>query len=128
MVSEVPGVEIHAEAFETMASRTFSGFGARRNRADGLRRHRDPRRIDLRATNRDGRRIRSARLLIAAAFWMPVLFFHHDIVFPFFAPVAVAWMSTMGAAVYQHFFVRRASAPVRIREVALSAGDSLGRA
>ena len=47
-------------------------------------------------------------LLLALAAWTPVEFFRHDIVFPFFAPVAVAWLSiAAGAAIYQHFFVRR---------------------
>jgi signal transduction histidine kinase len=46
-------------------------------------------------------------LLLAAAHWTPVIMFHRDIVFPYFAPVATAWFSTAGAAIFQHFFVRR---------------------
>ena len=33
--------------------------------------------------------------------------FRNGVVFPFFAPAAVAWLTTAGAASFQHFFVRR---------------------
>ena len=46
-------------------------------------------------------------ILLAVATALPGQFFRHDIVLPFFAPVAVAWLSTTGAAIYQYFFVRR---------------------
>lgn len=46
-------------------------------------------------------------VLLAAAVVLPWQLFRLDIVLPFFAPVAVAWLSTTGAAIYQHFFVRR---------------------
>jgi signal transduction histidine kinase len=46
-------------------------------------------------------------LLLGVAHWMPVEFFRNGIVFPYFAPVSVAWLSCVGAASYQHFFVRR---------------------
>ena len=45
--------------------------------------------------------------LIALAFWTPVQFFRYDRIFPFFEPVAVAWLSVAAAATFQHFFVRR---------------------
>jgi signal transduction histidine kinase len=45
--------------------------------------------------------------LLAGAHWLPVIFFHHNVVFPYMAPVAVAWLCSIGAATYQHFFVRR---------------------
>ena len=41
------------------------------------------------------------------ALYLPVFLFHHGIVFPYSAPVAVAWLCSVGAATYQHFFVRR---------------------
>jgi len=46
-------------------------------------------------------------LLLLAAFWIPFETFRHDIVFPFFAPVAVAWLASASAATFQYFFVRR---------------------
>jgi signal transduction histidine kinase len=48
-----------------------------------------------------------AAALLVAAHSLPVLFFHRNVVLPYFAPVAVAWFCTTGAATYQHFFVRR---------------------
>jgi signal transduction histidine kinase len=46
-------------------------------------------------------------LLLAAAFWVPYQSFHRGVIFPFFAPVSVAWLASAGAAIFQHFFVRR---------------------
>ncbi len=103
---DAPGPEIHAQAFETMTRGKFL----------------TPARNDLElflcaliaiaaglifALRSGWQAYVLGALLIAAAVWTPVEFFRHDIVFPFFAPVGVAWMSTMGASVYQHFFVRR---------------------
>ncbi len=45
--------------------------------------------------------------LLGFAHTLPVLLFQHNIVFPYVAPVAAAWLCTAGAAIYQHFFVRR---------------------
>jgi signal transduction histidine kinase len=41
------------------------------------------------------------------ALYLPSLLFRENIVFPLFAPVAVATLTSAGAATYQHFFVRR---------------------
>jgi signal transduction histidine kinase len=49
----------------------------------------------------------AAVALLGVTFWIPVQFFRHDSVFPYFAPLAVAWLSSAGAASYQHFVVRR---------------------
>ncbi len=45
--------------------------------------------------------------LLAFAHYLPVFLFHHGIVFAYTAPVAAAWLCSIGAATYQHFFVRR---------------------
>ena len=45
-------------------------------------------------------------LLAAAHYLLPVQFFAHGIVLPYVAPVAVAWLSSIGAATYRHFMVR----------------------
>ena len=103
---EVPGVEAHAQAFETIARGKFLE-SARDNTVlmvcgliaifAGL----------IFALRSGWQAYTLGAVLIAGAFWMPFRFFREGIVFPFFAPVAVAWLATMGAAVYQHFFVRR---------------------
>jgi len=46
-------------------------------------------------------------LLIAFAAYLPALLFRENIVFPLFEPLAVACLTSAGAATYQHFFVRR---------------------
>lgn len=49
----------------------------------------------------------SAAALLALAHLLPFEFFRHDIVFPYFGLILVAWLSSAGAASYQHFVVRR---------------------
>ena len=44
--------------------------------------------------------------LAAANYYLPVQFFARGIVLPYVAPVAVAWLSSIGAATYRHFVVR----------------------
>jgi signal transduction histidine kinase len=46
-------------------------------------------------------------LVIGVAAYLPALFFRENTVFPLFAPVVVACLTSAGAATYQHFFVRR---------------------
>ncbi len=46
-------------------------------------------------------------LLAAVSYFLPLQLFRHGTVFPFLAPVAVAWLSAAGAATFQYFFVRR---------------------
>ncbi len=43
-----------------------------------------------------------------AAHATPFLIFREGVVFPFFAPLASAWLTAIAAASYQHFVVRRA--------------------
>ena len=45
--------------------------------------------------------------LLAFASYLPVWLFHRGIVFAYTPPVAVAWLCSIGAAVYQSLFVRR---------------------
>ena len=49
----------------------------------------------------------SSVLLLAASHELPVILFRRGTVFPYFASVAVAGLSCIGAATYQAFFVRR---------------------
>lgn len=45
--------------------------------------------------------------VVAAAHLAPYAWFAAGVVFPYAAPAAVAWLSTAGAATWQHFVVRR---------------------
>jgi signal transduction histidine kinase len=45
--------------------------------------------------------------LLAFAHYLPVFLFHHGIVFAYTAPVAAAWLCSIGAAAYQNLYVRR---------------------
>jgi signal transduction histidine kinase len=49
----------------------------------------------------------SCLAVLGASHALPVILFRYGIVFPYLAPVAVAWISSTGAATFQAFFVRR---------------------
>jgi signal transduction histidine kinase len=49
----------------------------------------------------------AALLLIFTHAYLPALFFQRNVVLPYFAPVATAWLCSAGAATYRHFFLRR---------------------
>ena len=102
----VPGVEVHAHAFETMARGDFlrpagnlaplavaAGFTIAAGLAFAF----------LGGWAANG----AALAILIVAHTAPVLFFREGIVFPYFAPAAVAWLANAGAATFQHFFVRR---------------------
>jgi signal transduction histidine kinase len=102
----VPGVEVHAHAFETMARARF------------LRRASNLLPLDLSLLFAAGAGVAfallsgwaaytTAALVLIGAHVAPVVFFRQGIVFPYFGPAAVAWLSSAGAATFQHFFARR---------------------
>jgi len=102
----VPGVEVHAHAFETMA------------RGDFLRKAGDLAPLGLSLLFSAGAGLAFALLsgwtayaiavaIVVTALAAPIFFFGRGVVFPLFGPAAVAWLSCAGAATYQHFFVRR---------------------
>jgi signal transduction histidine kinase len=102
----VPGVEVHAQAYETLARGEF--LMPARNSTElvicaaiaivaGL----------IFALRSGWQAYGLGAVLIAAVIYLPVAFFRRDIVFPTFAPLATVWLTTMGASIYQHFFVRR---------------------
>ncbi|MGH9647922.1 MAG: ATP-binding protein, partial [Bryobacteraceae bacterium] len=102
---DVSGVEVHAQAFETMARGQFL---TRTEESTVLL-------VCLGLVTATALvfgflsgwpAYAAAAILLVLTMWMPVQFFHHGIVFPYFAPLAVAWLSTAGAASYQHFMVR----------------------
>ncbi|MBI2685287.1 MAG: CHASE2 domain-containing protein [Acidobacteria bacterium] len=101
----MPGVEIHAHAYETLAqARFFSdsspslvllfslGFIA----AAGF--------IFLRWSGPPAYLLGAALLAVAHA--LPHLFFLNDIIFPYVAPVATAWLAVACAAIFQYFRTR----------------------
>ena len=69
-----------------------------------------------------------AAILLALAHWTPVEFFHHNQVFPYFATVAVAWITTGGAASFQYFFVRRQLRKSESEKTRYQQAHALGRA
>jgi len=103
---QTPGIEIHANAFETLAQGVYL--------------------IDVRGDLEFlfclgiaiamGVAFRylpgwwaytGGLAILAAAFLAPYAFFTHRVVFPFAAPVSVAWFTFVAAAAYYHLVVRR---------------------
>ena len=103
----VPGVAVHAHAFETMQRVDFlrpasnltplvvSGLYAL---AAGV----------AFALVGGWASYVAAIAMLAFAHILPVALFQQGTVFPYFGPVAVAWLSCIAAATFQFFFVRRA--------------------
>jgi signal transduction histidine kinase len=103
---EVPGVDIHAQAFETIARRRF---------LEQTRPFTVPALCALFAIAaglifgfRSGWQAYAlGGVLLFLAHAIPVWLFKHDVVFPYFAPVSVAWLATVGAASFRYLFVQR---------------------
>lgn len=102
----VPGVEVHAQAFETMSSGHFLtpadnlvmlGLCLALAGAAGLT-----------FWFRSGwQAYLIGAALLATAHSLPVFFFRAGVVSPYFAPVSVAWLAVVGAASYRYFVVQR---------------------
>jgi len=101
-----PGVEMHAQAFETMAHGKFLVPASNMTSLlicvalaivaglsfwflQGWRAY-----------------VLIVPMLAAAHYFLPVQLFARGIVLPYVAPVAVAWLSSIGAATYRHFMLR----------------------
>jgi signal transduction histidine kinase len=102
----IPGVEVHARLFETLERGQFLtnagaslvlGLCVLAGILAGL--------IFALLSGRLAY-LAAAGLLISVHI-MPFLFFRQGIVFPYFAPLASAWLTCVAAASYQHFVVRR---------------------
>jgi signal transduction histidine kinase len=102
----MPGVEIHAAAFETLARGRFLTDAPPTAMLAAC----------LAAVALAGAifwflsgwpAYAASAVLLAAAHSLAPLLFARDVVFPLFAPVAAAWLATAMAASYQHFVVRR---------------------
>jgi signal transduction histidine kinase len=103
----IPGVEAHAQAFETLRHGEF------------LTAARDGTLLEVCAGIAISAGLifgllsgwlayaLAALLLVSTLAYLPALFFRHNVVLPYFAPVATAWLCSAGAATYRHFFLRR---------------------
>jgi len=103
----IPGVEVHAQLFETLERGQFLtdasnfavlGFCIAAGVLAGL----------IFSLLFGWMAYAAAGVMLVAAHATPFLLFRQGIVFPFFAPLASAWLTVMAAASYQHFVVRRA--------------------
>ncbi len=103
----IPGVEVNAQLFETLERGKFLvdasnlaalGFSVAAGVLAGL----------IFGFLTGWLAYSAAGVLLAAVTAAPYVFFRQGLVFPFFAPLASAWLSAIAAASYQHFVVRRA--------------------
>jgi len=103
---DIPGVAVHAYAFETMMRERFLvpvsdpavlAICALLATAAGL----------TFALTSGWRANIIAALLVILANILPVAFYRGGMILPYFGPASVAWFSVIGAATFQHFFVRR---------------------
>ena len=101
----MPGVEIHAHAYETIAAGDFLTDASPWTAVAtcialaalaGLIFWRMP----------GGLAYAAGGLLLLVAHLLPHLLFRYGIVFPTFAPLLVAWLAVVGAAAYQYFGTR----------------------
>ena len=100
------GVDVHAEAFETMrrglflqdaSDSTVLGFCAATALLAGL----------IFWFTAGWPAYLSAAALLAFVHTAPFPFFAHGVIFPYVAPAASAWLTVAAAASYQHFIIRR---------------------
>ena len=102
----IPGVEVHARLFETLERGQFLtdaspssvlGFCLLTGILAGL----------IFALLNGWPAYLAGGALLVTVHITPYLFFRNGIVFPYFAPLASAWLTSAIAASYQHFIVRR---------------------
>jgi signal transduction histidine kinase len=105
-LGELPGVEIHAQAFETIAHHAFF------YQANWM-----PLVAAVVLTSAAGLTFAYvpgwqanviAGLILLAGSLMPYVFFTRNLVFSFITPFSAAWLSVVTAAAYEHLVVRRA--------------------
>jgi len=102
----IPGVEVHAQLFETLERGRFLtdasnlsvlGFSLTVGILGAL----------IFGLLAGWPAYLAAAALLGAAHVAPFLAFREGVVFPYFAPLAAAWLTCATAASYQHFVVRR---------------------
>ena len=104
---KIPGVEVHAQLFETIQRGSFLtsasdagvlGFCILTVTLAGF----------IFAFLSGWFAYLAGAALLAAAHLAPWMAFQQGVVFPYFSPLASAWLACAAAATYQHFIVRRA--------------------
>jgi signal transduction histidine kinase len=102
----MPGVEIHANAFETLAQGRFITTAGNTEVVALC--------VALAVLSglaffflSGWAAYAAAAVIVGGASALPYLLFSEDIVLPLTAPVAAAWLSAVGAATFQHFAARR---------------------
>jgi signal transduction histidine kinase len=102
----IPGVEVHAQLFETLERGQFLtdasnlavlGFCIAVGVLAGL----------IFSLLSGWMAYAAVGVMLVAAHATPFLLFRQGVVFPFFAPLASAWLTTIAAASYRYFIVRR---------------------
>jgi len=102
----VPGVAVHAHAFETMAGGKFLQPASNLNVLGVSLLYAAVAGVAF-ALLSGWMSYAAAIALLVIAHVLPVMLFRQGVVFPYFGPVAVAWLSSAAAATFQVFFVRR---------------------
>jgi signal transduction histidine kinase len=100
------GVEIHANAFETLADRRFLVSASNLSVA-GLCLLLAAAGVAAFAFRGGWQAYTAAGVVLGVAHLVPYWMFTHGVVFPYFAPVSAAWLSAVGAGAFQFVSVRR---------------------
>ncbi|HME08568.1 MAG TPA: CHASE2 domain-containing protein [Bryobacteraceae bacterium] len=104
-LDEMPGVEVHAYAYETLAANRFL-VDAPTLLAPSICLAIALLTALIFAFNSGWLAYLPSLVLLAAVHAAPVLFFRQGIVFPYFGPLSTVWLGLVGAAAYQLLFVR----------------------
>jgi signal transduction histidine kinase len=103
---DVPGVTVHAHAYDTLVRGKFLTQAGDLTRVLWAMALAGSAALIF-ARLSGWRAYALALVVIAAAHVLPFVYFLNDVVFPYFGLVSSAWLTTVFAASYQHFFVRR---------------------
>ena len=101
-----PGVEMHAQAFETMAHGDFLVPAGNSTWLTVCVSFAVAAGLIFWLLPGWSAYLLIVPLLATVHYFLPVQFFARGVVLPYVAPVAVAWLSSIGAATYRHFVMR----------------------
>ena len=116
------GVEIHAQAYETI-SRGVSDAGLAHSVAAVCLLFTIGAGMYFCFSERLDRLFGRIQRCLLSRTLTPHVAFAQGSIFPYLAPVWAAWLSVFAAAAWQYFVVRQAIAQIGIRQGAVSAGD-----
>jgi signal transduction histidine kinase len=103
---QMPGVEIHAHIFETLAHGQFLA-GASNLSVAGLCFLLALAAVAAFAFRSGWQSYALAALVLICAHMLPYELFARNVVFPYVAPLSAAWLAAVGAGTFQVFIVRR---------------------